>query len=162
MKLSNLEHCVNHSYRSTYAQDRVFDEHFYVSNASPVSHVSNYFDLPYDETTVFPLSSSEYRSLVHNVEQFYQQLLQSVHVTIHQAVLTPDLSILLPTCCPLQLSLGNYFGSRIKIMIESVYGNNSSIIYLVIIMLWCIIRDSPLINCFHSISMAPCMSSAQQ
>jgi hypothetical protein len=39
---------------------------------------------------VFPLNSSDYQSLVHNAEQFYQQLLQSVHVTIHQAVLTPD------------------------------------------------------------------------
>jgi len=82
--------CVNHHFRSKIAQDRVFDAHFYVSLASPVSHVPNYFDLPYAEMPVVPLNSSEYQSLVHNAEQFYQQLLQSVHVTIHQAVLTPD------------------------------------------------------------------------
>jgi len=52
--------CVNHSFRATFVHDRVFDEHFYVSNASPVSRVSDYFDLPYDETTVFPLSTSDY------------------------------------------------------------------------------------------------------
>ena len=54
--------CANHAFCSTYAQDRVFDEHFYVFNASPVSHVSNYFDLLYNETTVFPLILSINRS----------------------------------------------------------------------------------------------------
>jgi hypothetical protein len=82
--------CVNHSFRQTYVKDQIFDEHFYASNASPVPNVSNYFDLPYDEMTVFPLTSPEYRSLVHNVDQFYQQFIQKVHDTIHQAVLTLD------------------------------------------------------------------------
>ena len=76
--LSSIRYCVQHTFRSTYGQDRVFDEHFYVLNSSLVSHVPNYFDLPYNETTVFPLSPSEYQSLVHDVEQFYQQLLQFI------------------------------------------------------------------------------------
>ena len=106
--LSSIQYypCVNHSFRTTFVHDRVFDEHFYVFNASPVSHVSNYFDLPYNETTVFP---SEYQSLVHDVDQFYQQLLQSVHITIHQAVLTPDLSHLTANMLSFATLIGKLF-----------------------------------------------------
>jgi len=101
--------CVNHHLRSTFAQDRVFDEHFYVSTDSPVSHVPNYFDLPYAEMPVFPLNSSEYQSLVHNAVQFYQQLLQSVHVTIHQAVLTPDPNHLNSNMLSFSILMGKLF-----------------------------------------------------
>ena len=65
--------------------------------------------------------------------------------------------IFLPTCCPSQLLWGSYFGSRTKIIFESVSGNSSSVIYPVITMWWCILRDSPLTNCFLSINMIPCM-----
>ena len=107
--LSGIRYCVQHTFRSTYGQDRVFDEHFYVLNSSLVSHVPNSFDLPYNETIVFPLSPSEYQSLVHDVEDFYQQLLQLVHTTIHQAVLMPDLSHLPASILSFATLLGKLF-----------------------------------------------------